>query len=281
MATSLSDIKHRIGTTAQIRKVTGTLQKIAAAKLAQDQRRLENADTYFLQLCNFLRLANSALPSGADTHPLMKSHAGNTIALIVFGSDRGLCGAFNSLLVKSVTSFINRHSDKTVSLLFRGKVTFNRAARLHHTPLEYIESTTGLGDRMLASFMDRSLCEVHVMYWNFFSVLNQEIREVQVLPTPFTALTDAAPVSAKADNRQIEPSPQALIESLLPEYIRRSIYNAFYNSVASENAQRQTSMSRATENAGDMLTELRKSYSRLRQESITTEMLEIVAGMNR
>jgi len=281
MATALSDIKRRIGTTAQIRKVTSTLQKVAGAKLVQDQRRIANADEYTGRLLELLRLAGLALPSDADPHPLMQPRqGGNAIALIVFGADRGLCGTFNTVLMKAVSTFIDQHADATVHLLMRGKVPYNRAVRRQLAPLELIEHIEGLADRMMAAFGNGSYREVHLLYWDFVTRGQQQITVRQLLPAPSTATAPGAgPPLLSAP--PIEPSAQALIESLLPEYIRRAIHNAFYNSAASENAQRQISMSRAAENAGEMLTGLRKRYSRLRQENITTEMLEIVAGMYR
>jgi len=281
MATALSDIKRRIGSTAQIRKVTGTLQKVAAAKLAQDQRRLANADSYFLLLCRLLELARRALPANAEPHPLMKAApAGLPLALLVFGSDRGLCGSFNTLLMKGVTDFLREHATQPVHVFFRGRITYNRAMRLQIRPIELVETTDGLGERMIQAFAGGQFGAVFVMHWDLITRGRQEIVVRRVLPA---VLDDAATAAtgASTDRYRIEPSPRALVDSLLPEYIRRSIYNAVHKSAASENAQRQTSMSRASENAGEMLDELRKQYSRLRQESITTEMLEIVAGMHR
>jgi F-type H+-transporting ATPase subunit gamma len=279
MASALSDIKRRIGSTAQIRKVTSTLQRVAAAKLAQDQRRLANANHYFLLLCHLLEMARRALPANAQPHPLMKAApAGSPAALLVFGSDRGLCGSFNTLLMKSVADFLKDRAGQTVQVLFRGRVTYNRAMRLQMSPIEFAGETEDLGERVTSAFTAGQFGEVHVMHWDFISPLRQEIVVRQVLPATADAPAKGTTIP---DRYRIEPSPQALVDSLLPEYIRRSIYNAVHKSAASENAQRQASMSRASENAGEMLRQLRKQYSRLRQESITTEMLEIIAGMNR
>lgn len=281
MAQALSDIKRRIGTTGQIRKVTSTLQKVASAKLVQEQRRIANADEYTGRLLCMLTLADQALPSATASHPLMKPNANRSdIALVVFGADRGLCGTFNTVLMKAVDKFISEHQAHNVHLLMCGKVPYNRAMRRQLSPLERIEDVDGLADRLMQSFSNNNFNEVHILYWNFQSRGNQQITRRQLLPVTSLTTPDAKTTTDTA-TPPIEPSPQALIDSLLPEYVRRSIHGAYHNSAASEHAQRQLSMARAAENAGELLTGLRKRYSRLRQENITTEMLEIVAGMYR
>jgi F-type H+-transporting ATPase subunit gamma len=283
MATALSDIKRRIGTTAQIRKVTSTLQKVASAKLVQEQRRIANADEYTGRLLALLKLADRGLPSGAESHPLMRpGQPGMDIALIVFGADRGLCGTFNTVLMKAVTTFREQHGGDTVHLLMSGKVPYNRAVRRLLAPLERVEQIEGLADRMMGAFGSGAYREVHLLYWDFITRGRQAITVQQILPviTLVPAASNAA-IPAPLASPPIEPSAQALIDSLLPEYVRRAFHDAYHNSAAAEHAQRQISMSRAAENAGEMLNGLRKHYSRLRQENITTEMLEIVAGMYR
>lgn len=282
MATALSDIKRRIGTTAQIQKVTGTLQRVAAAKLAQTERRIANADEYALRLQQLLDLACHALPVGAEPHPLTRAIDGDAIALVVFGSDRGLCGAYNSQLMKDMIDFLKDHTEKTVHVLFRGKVAYSRALRRQYQPIDYIESMDGLADRLMQDFADKRFCEVYAMYWDFISRANQQTTIRRILPVLLAAPSPLTSTNGTAlDTSLIEPSPQALLDSLLPEYVRRGLYNAFHKGAAAEQAQRQAAMSRASDNAGELLTNLRKRFSRLRQETITTEMLEIVAGMNR
>ena len=288
MGTVLSDVKRRINTTAQIRKVTGTLQKVASAKLAQDLRRIGNANVYFHSICRLLRLAHSALPAGTPPHPLMVPREGDTICLVVFGSDRGLCGAFNTLLMNEVHRFVKAHPDKRVHILFRGKVVYRRALRIHMTPIEQMEEPGEIDNRVFDDFTNDKFSEVHMLYWDYVTGVDQNVVVEQVLPTPFTgganAPTPGTPGAAGAtryETEMIEPNPTALMNALMPEYVRCSIHNGYYNSLVTENAQRRASMTRATENAGEMLVDLKKSYSRLRQESITTEMLEIVAGMTR
>ena len=288
MATTLTDIKRRISTTGQIRRVTATLQKVASAKLTQDLQRIANANIYFEKICEMLRLAHDALPPNAPIHPLMTPQPGNKTCLIVLGSDRGLCGAFNTELMEHTRNFIKANPDDEIQLLFRGKVVYRRALRLKMENIEAIENIDDVAGRMQQDFLDSKVSRTFIIYWDYITGANQQVVTEQVLPTPFTAKNMHAADKSKKTKKQksydsglIEPGAFELITALLPEYVRCCIHNGFYNSLVSENTQRRASMSRATENAGEMLVELKKIYSRLRQENITTEMLEIIAGLDR
>jgi F-type H+-transporting ATPase subunit gamma len=288
LAATLIDIKRRIGTTGQIRRVTATLQKVASAKLTRDLQRIANANIYFEKICEMLRLAHNALPPNAPVHPLMTPQHGNKTCLIILGSDRGLCGAFNTELMEHTRRFIQANPNDDIQLLFRGKVVYRRALRLKMKNVESIENIDDVADRMQQDFLDRKVSRTFIIYWDYITGLNQQVATEQILPTPFTAknlpFTDKNKTEKKQnlyDCGMIEPDPPALISALLPEYIRCCIHNGFYNSLVSENTQRRASMSRATENAGEMMVDLKKTYSRLRQENITTEMLEIISGLDR
>ena len=212
MATVLSDVKRRINTTAQIRKVTGTLQKVASAKLAQDLRRIGNANVYFHSICRLLRLAHSALPAGTPPHPLMVPRESDTICLVVFGSDRGLCGAFNTLLMNEVHRFVKAHPDKRVHILFRGKVVYRRALRIHMTPIEQMEEPDEIDNRVFGDFTNDKFSEVHMLYWDYVTGVDQNVVVEQVLPTPFTGGANApipgtpgATESTRYETEMIEP----------------------------------------------------------------------------
>lgn len=295
MATTLSDIKQRIGTTKQIRRVTATLQKVASANLTKDLRRIGNANNYFQKICDMLQLAHQELSFNSTAHPLMTPQSGNTISLIVFGSDRGLCGAFNTQLMDAVQKFIKANSNLEIQLFLRGKVVYRRALRLKIPNIINVDDHAKIVDDMQNDFLNKKTSKVYTIYWDYITSANQKVVTEQILPTPFTGKNaeiknpkkpkSTSPYQPSTINHQphflIEPSPDALINALLPEYVRCSIHNGFFNSLVTENTMRRASMNRATENAGDMLVDLKKTYSRLRQTSITTEMLEIIAGMER
>jgi len=207
----------------------------------------------------------------------MTQRAGASIALIVCGADRGLCGAFNTGLMNAAARFRAEHAERDVQLFLRGKVVYRRALRREWPNLHAVQDVDEVIARTMDAFLDGPVAEVHVLYWKHLGGLRQEIRLEQILPTPFTARVSGD--RASFDRRMLEPGPEVIIDRLLPEYVRRSVHNAYYNSMAAENAARQASMARATENAGELASTLSRQYSRLRQENITTEMLELISGM--
>jgi F-type H+-transporting ATPase subunit gamma len=275
------------------------MQKVASAKLTQDLLRIGNANTYFQKTCDMLRLAHNELPSNAAIHPLMNPQPGNTISMIVFGSDRGLCGSFNTQLMEAVQYFIKAQPESEIQIYLRGKVVYRRALRLKMPKIHNIEDTQEIADLMQKEFLTKKAAKIYILYWDYITGANQTVVTEQIIPTPFTEKKSevrgqgSGGRSQRSDVRGqgsevrgpnsalIEPSASALIDALLPEYVRCSIHNGYFNSLVTENTMRRASMSRATENAGEMLTELKKTHSRLRQTSITTEMLEIIAGMER
>jgi len=280
MSVTLSDVKRRIATTRQLRKVTSTLQKVASARLARERRMIEGANRYFDGIRDILHKACIALPSDADKHAMLTENEGGSICLIVFAADRGLCGGFNTRLMAELSAFLNEHVDQTIDTVIRGKVVYRRATHLNLPGVRLVDDLDEITAIMMDGFLAGTFNKVYVLYWKFTSGMNQETTVEQLLPVPMDArVLNSEPEEPVVDEGLLEPSPAAVIEKVLPEYVRMYAMRCAGHSSASENAARQSSMSRATENAGDVYTELMKMYSRLRQENITTEMLEIVGGM--
>ena len=280
MSVVLSDVKRRLGTTRQIRKVTGTLQKVASARLARDRRRVEAEDVYFAAVREGLALAHGAAPEAAAAHALMVPREVTHTTLIIFGADRGLCGSFNTMLMQRAHAFEDTENQqgRRTQLWFRGKVVARRAARQAFGDHAAYETSEELIKLIMARYAEGATDCVKVLYWQFSSALEQSAVIEQVLPTPFHQHA-AAGMPAGEPMLQIEPDAASVIDKLLPEYVRCCIRSCYWNSAISENAQRQTAMSRATENAGEMLDDLSRQYRRLRQENITTEMLELIGGL--
>jgi len=207
------------------------------------------------------------------------------MALIVFGADRGLCGGFNAALMTAVSTFVAAQPGRRVDLFAVGKIvarrarrqgftvaeSFSQPGRNEHAPL--IDRLTGM---VTEAFTGGRYDEVHVLYARFASGLAQEPVTERVLPAALdggTGLRAAATI--------FEPDAAALLRRLILEFVRQIIDHAYLNSVACENAARQVAMNRASENAGEMLRSLLGSYRRLRQETITSEMLDIIGGRKR
>ncbi len=279
MSATLLDVKRRIATTRQLRKVTGTLRKVASARLAQERRTIEGANRYFDGICAILQRAWAMLPSDAQLHPLFVAPPSQDVCLIVFGSDRGLCGGFNTRLMSEISTFMETHKHVSVELLLSGKVVCRRAHRLRLPNVTPVHDIEEIFRTVMDGFLSGRFGKVYVLYWEFVSGIEQSATLDFLLPVPLDHPVFQKDRGTILFDVLIEPGPTQVIDKLLPEYVHMVAARCANHSLASENAARQTSMSRATENAGEVLTELTKKYSHLRQESITTEMLEIAGSM--
>jgi len=280
MSIQLRDIKRRIGSTRQIHKMTATMQKVAAARLVRDRSAAEGSRLYTDRLRQVMQEVSEEVPE--MRHPLLDADRSGAGCLVVFGSDRGLCGGYNTALVREMQRFTRETAPEPARFIAIGRIVGRRGrfARLdlmeqHEQPraVDRAELLDGLAQRLIDGFVSGRVATVSVLYWEFVSVLHQDLHVVRILPVPFE------PGGAEdAGWGVFEPQPGALLARLLPEYVRQMLDYAFLSGLASEDAARQTAMTRASENARSLLEELGRQYSRLRQESVTTEVLEIVAS---
>ena len=280
MSLQLKEVKRRIGTTSEVRKVTTALQRVAAARLGRERREIDGFRAYAMKFARLIRTVSAAVPDARN--PFMRHTEGAPIALVVFGSDRGLCGGYMSALMDEIADFCRPRRRANVELVTVGKLTARRArsagytiAHEHAQPLtkNRLDFLDELAQRLTQDFAEGRFGEVHLLYTEYMSGLHQTPIVNQLLPFELFAKPDQG-----MDMLCFEPAPEAILEQLMPEFIRLSTEQAFRGSMASENAARQAAMSRASDNAAEVMSELKQQYSRLRQENITSEMLEIVAG---
>ena len=285
MSVELRDVKRRISSTRRIRQMTSAMQKVSSARLAHDRRSMEHSRHYTERIVQLLRVLCFA--TGDADHPfLSRRHTGRGTLVLVFGSDRGLCGGYNRALIDAFDRFRRARTETTpVTAVTVGRIPARRLNRLGVRVERTVPQPTRAAraetlDRLAADVMEgydhRRYADVHVLYTRFATALHQVPVTERVLsvtcesakPGPFRAAL-------------FEPAAGVILERLLPEYVRQLIDHAFLNALASEDAARQQAMARASENAGELLRDLSRRYSRLRQETITTEMLEIAgAGVN-
>jgi len=280
MSTKLREIKRRIAGTGQIHKVTSALQRVASARLGRDRRAIENSQRYTRKL---IHLMLEICPLAADGgHPLAeRRHPVGMTAIVVFGAERGLCGTFNADLLDALDSFVERRGRDHVRLIVMGTLMARRARRMGYTaelsfvqplPRERRERIDAVVETTTAGFLDRSFDEVHVLYSRFAPRLQHVPIVEQVLPVFFSGR------GGELRNAEFEPEPEVVLRRLVPEFVYQSFDHAFLNSIGAENWARQEAMSRASRNAGELLDELSTRYSRVRQEGITTEMIELAGG---
>jgi F-type H+-transporting ATPase subunit gamma len=280
MAT-LKAIRRRVSSVRNIQQITKAMKMVSAARLRRAQEAAFAARPYAEKLEAVLQ--NLAAQSETLAHPFLTSRPEEkNIDLLLITSDRGLCGGFNSSLIRAAEAFIREHGGQKVNLLVVGRRGYdyfrrhsasligrhiNLFGRL--TPTLAHEIGTRLGERFINGEAD----SVHVLYARFRSALVQVPTLDRVLP--IVARERAADQGLL--EYLYEPEPQALLASLLTRYVDMLIYRAMLESVASEHGARMTAMDNATNNAVEMIGRLTLDMNRARQAGITRELLEIVS----
>jgi F-type H+-transporting ATPase subunit gamma len=284
---SLKDLKNRIGSVKSTRKITKAMQMVAAAKLRRAQDAAEAARPYAERYNKVLAgLAQSV--RGSETAPRLLAGSGGdrTHLLVVMTSERGLCGGFNSTIVRLVRQRIERlkADGKTIKILTVGKKGREQLKRDHsalfvgHISLAEVKRL-GYADaeavaRDVLSRFDAEEFDVATIFFNRFqSVISQVPTAQQIIPAHFEAEEIGA--STLYD---YEPTEEAILADLLPRGVATQIFTALLENAASEQGARMTAMDNATRNAGDMIDRLTLTYNRTRQAYITKELIEIISG---
>lgn len=276
------ELKSRIKTVENTRKITRTMEMVAASKMKRATDRVTSARPYALALGEVL--ARLVRPDVAERFPLLRQPATKTrVALVLLTANRGLCGAFNTNLIREARSRIAELEQQgaTVELHIAGKkgiAFFNYLGRKISSERTDIgdkpsaDDAASLIDALTGRFAAGELDGVYITYAKFQSALSTPPTTEQVVPVVPPA-TEGAP-----RDFLLSPSAEVIIEALLPAYVRNLVYRALVETVAGEQSARRTAMKNATDNASDMITNLRRTYNSARQAQITQEIAEIVGG---
>jgi len=288
---TLRDIRRRITSVKSTQQITRAMKLVAAAKLRRAQERILEARPYARKMQDVL--SDLALRSPRKLHPLLATHTGEDGVvggrklLVVVSSDRGLCGAFNSNIIRRSLDFLRSYQDDpdiTLTLVVVGRKVrdFYRRREQYAIRSEYANffdrlaynHAAQIGQDLIRAYVEEQANEVHLVYNEFKSAVSQRVVVEQLLPI------QPAPVSADGEVTEFlfEPSPAVLLERLLPKHIEVQIYRALMESLASEYGARMTSMENATRNAAELIDVLTIQFNKARQERITKELLEIVGG---
>ncbi len=280
MAT-LRDIRRRIRAVQSTQKITRAMKLVAAAKLRRAQERILEARPYAHKMSDLL--GNLALRTAAERHPLLARREGGRRQIVIITADKGLCGAFNTNVVRRSLEFIRQSAEASLTLVVVG-----RKARDHYRRRPWTVKSEMLGffDRLAYShaaelstgliqdYLSEETDEIHLIYNEFRSVAVQRVVREQLLPiTPAAVPADAAVV-----DYLYEPSADAILAALLPRHVTVQVYRALMESLAAEYGARMTAMEAATKNASEMIDLLTIQYNKARQERITKELLDIVGG---
>lgn len=257
---------------------------VAAAKLRKAQDAITKMRPFSKKLSGLLQNLSAAASDMDFDNPFMKVRETNKILLVVVTSDRGLCGGFNTNITKAVTHLVHQtYAGKEVSLLCIGKKGYeflskrmprvNGDFHLMFSNLSFAAVQEAAGFVMKA-YENQEFDKVVLVYNEFKNVATQIVREEQFLPFEANVTSGQAGQS----NYLFEPDQLTILNGLIPKALNMQLFKAVLDSNASEQGARMTAMDKATENAGELLKELKLMYNRTRQASITTEILEIVGG---
>jgi len=283
MAT-LRDIRRRIRSVESTQKITRAMKLVAAAKLRRAQERIMSARPYAMKMAELL--SSLVRRAEGEAHPLLVRREAARKRLVIITADKGLCGAFNSNILRASLAFLREQGATSVTLVVVGKKARDFYRR---RPYEIKSEMLGFFDRLAYShaqelagglmqeYLTGEVDEVHLMYNEFRSVAVQRVKREQLLPIePET--TGQGEGEAAAGDYIYEPSPEAILAALLPRHVTTQVYRALMESVAGEYGARMTAMEAATKNAKEMIGVLTIQYNKARQERITKELLDIVGG---
>jgi len=288
---SLKELRNRISSVKATQKITKAMQMVAAAKLRRAQMAAEAARPYATRMETVLANLATALKGREGGPPLMVGTGKDAVhLLIVCTAERGLCGAFNSAIVRLVREHINRllADGKQVKILCVGKKGFDQLKRLY-APLivEVIdfrgvrqlsfEHAERISDKVLALFADGAFDVATLFFSRFKSVISQIPTAQQIIPA---TIPDEASQEDSLGGAvyEYEPGEAEILTELLPLNITTQIFKALLENAASEQGARMSAMDNATRNAGDMIGRLTLKYNRTRQAMITKELIEIISG---
>ena len=288
---TLRELKSRIGSVSSTQKTTSAMKMISSAKMrkatSQLQRLLPFRDMV-QSIISHLLVTDQEFDS-----PLIAEREVKSIALVAFGSDDGLCGAFNINIFKQLLAIINNLRDThgnnvKITIVPVGKKLAKAAHKIAGNGIDVVNApintrsdvdelsafTEMLKDRFLSKEWDR----VELLYMHFKSTSKQLFTREQLLPVSYKTL--AQEIDARAANSPclFEPSASAIFESVLPLHVRAMVQEVFTESAASEQATRVMAMQTASDNASELLEALNLEYNKLRQQGITTELLDIIGG---
>ncbi|HZP39465.1 MAG TPA: ATP synthase F1 subunit gamma [Methylomirabilota bacterium] len=284
MAT-LRDIRRRIRSVESTQKITRAMKLVAAAKLRRAQERILAARPYAVKMAELL--SSLVRRAEGEAHPLLVRRPASRKRLVIITADKGLCGAFNSNILRASLAFLREQGDASVTLVVVGKKARDFYRR---RPYEVKSEMLGFFDRLAYShaqelagglmkeYLAGEIDEVHLMYNEFRSVAVQRVKRAQLLPIEPETGPDGEGDEAAAGDYIYEPSPDAILAALLPRHVTTQVYRALMESVAGEYGARMTAMEAATKNAKEMIGVLTIQYNKARQERITKELLDIVGG---
>jgi len=293
---SQRDVKNRIASVKNIQKITRAMEMVAAARLRRAEQRIAKLRPYAEAIRRMTFQAARAAGAEASSFPLLREHERvQSVGLLLITGDRGLAGAFNSQIIRAgvragagladeglKTTWYATGRRGVSSLTFRGRELSGSYTGFTDKPA-YADART-VADDLMSGYIDGRLDRVEILYNSYVSPLTQHVTRQTLLPLSASVLageeSEAEEEQAQGPHPLVEyePGPAEILQRLVPDYVEVSIYRALIESTAGFFGAQMTAMRNASENAGEIITDLTLEMNRARQAEITQEIMEVVAG---
>ena len=279
---NLKEIRNRIGSVSSTMQITSAMKMVSAAKLKKAQDSIIAMRPYSIKLTELIQSLTSSNSSDADNILSVKREI-NNILIVAITSNRGLCGAFNSNILKEVQFLMNdKFKSSKVSIMTIGKkgTEFFAKKNLVYSSHDEIydnlnyENVSSIAQKIMDSFIDGSFDKVILVYNQFKNAATQIIKSEGFLPLE----NETSDQNSEVNNYIYEPSEELVLKELIPKSLKIQLLKSIKDSIASEHGARMTAMHKATDNATELRDQLKLSYNKARQAAITNEILEIVGG---
>ena len=286
---NLKDLKNRIESVKSTRKITKAMQMVAAAKLRKAQEAAEQARPYAEKMSLVIKKLTSSTNASSNSPLLVGNGNHKTHLIVISTSERGLCGGFNSSIVRLAKSHIkellsNGSQIKILTIGKKGREQLKREFGEHmidHVDLSEVkkisyENASTISNNVISKFLKDEFDVATIFYNQFESIISQIPQASQLIP--IKVKSDEPANDDNSSNFVYEPDEQEIIEDLLPKAISTKVFTALLENGASEQGARMSAMDNATRNAGEMIDKLTIQYNRSRQAAITNELIEIISG---
>lgn len=288
---SLKEVRVRISSVNSTRQITSAMKMVAASKLRKAQNAVLSMRPYAQKLHSIMQDISNDLDN-SDEGIYATDRGSNNILIVTITSNRGLCGAFNANIVKSAINLIEgKYSEQykkgNVNVMCVGKKGADGLISAGYKPIDVItdifdhlsfEASIPIAEELMLLFTDKKYDKIVLIYNQFKNAAVQLLQEEQFLPVVDAVEKEPDSKDESKANYIFEPNKEEILEALVPKAIKVQLYKALLDSFASEHGARMTAMHQATENADEMLKDLKLTYNKARQASITNEILEIVGG---
>jgi F-type H+-transporting ATPase subunit gamma len=277
----MREIRRRIRSVNSIQQITRAMEMVAVSRLKRAEERLRSARPYAETIQELMESLAPSLPQ--IEHPLVAKRDPQRIAVVLITSDKGLCGAFNANIIHYANRFIEENSGKEIKLFLIGKKGYDFFSRRPYSIEYYLpqvsrdispEEVKEISNSFVRGFEKGLYDEVYLFYTQFRTAMNTLPTQRRLLPIE----SPGAESQQGAAEPIYEPSPEEIMNELLPRYIEVQVYKGLVESSASEHGSRMVSMKNATDNAEEMIKSLTLSYNKARQASITREIIEVTTA---